>query len=62
MQSRQLVLGHVGGVDASDLGKELDDDVLGHGGVEVADVADGFLVAVFDVREGCHRVIVIIRS
>ncbi len=43
------------GGDASDLGEELDENVFGDGGVEIADVACCFLVAVFDVgEEGGH--------
>lgn len=42
------------GIDAAYLGEEFDEEVIGYGGVEVADVAGCLLVAVFDVGEGCH--------
>jgi len=44
----------VDGVHPTNLGEEFDEEIVGHGGVEVADVTCGFLVAMFDVGEGCH--------
>mmetsp|Transcript_24542 Transcript_24542/g.52054 ORF Transcript_24542/g.52054 Transcript_24542/m.52054 type:complete len:230 (+) Transcript_24542:394-1083(+) len=54
VEASELVFGHVDRVDPSYLREEFDEEVFGRGGVEVADVACGFLVAVFDVGEGCH--------
>ncbi|EJK61188.1 hypothetical protein THAOC_18369 [Thalassiosira oceanica] len=55
VQAGELVLRHVDRVDPPDLREELDEKVLGHARVEVADVAGRLLVAVLDVREGRLR-------
>jgi len=47
VEAGEFVLGHVHGRDAADLGEELDEEGVVDGGVEVADIDCGFLVAVF---------------
>jgi len=47
VEAGEFVLGHVDGRDAADLGEELDEEGVVDGGVEVADIDCGFLVAVF---------------
>ncbi len=49
MEAGEFVFGHMDGGDAADLGEEFDEEGVVDGGVEVADVDCGFLVAVFDV-------------